>query len=133
MRNVILIALILAGAYVKRGLVTAMLSPAVTVSESIPADFPGDLPLPKGAECKQSSKMAGTSRVEFKVKQSAADVARFYENELPGQGWEVERMDEDVKQDKNLEGVVAQKSGHFLAAMIAPLDSGSSELVLVVK
>jgi hypothetical protein len=58
---------------------------------------------------------------------------RFYETELPTQGWAVGQMGDDMKEEQNEEGFVAAKNGHSVSALVVPLENGTSELTLMVR
>ena len=72
-------------------------------------------------------------QVEFNVKQPAASVLRFYETELPSQGWQVERMGDEMKEDNGEEGIAGSKDGRFVAVVVTPLKNDTSALTLIVK
>jgi hypothetical protein len=134
MKSVFIAGLVLAAFFVRRSIMTAMFSPlAGTVSHSIPADFPSDVPMPPDAKCEESVKRGNRFVVDLTVKQPVTSVVRFYESELASRGWQVERISDDDK-DEGQEGIGAAKDGHMLAAIISPLKGGdSSEVKLTVR
>lgn len=107
--------------------------PPASVSRSIPTDFPSDVPIPPGAKCEESSKIGDSIHLDLVVNQPVPEILRFYERQLPAQGWAVGLMGDDMKEDKAEEGVIGAKNGHSVSAIVAPLEDGSSELKLLVR
>lgn len=136
-RNAFLAVLIMCAFFLRRTLFTAMTGGALAsvpaISKTIPADFPADVPIPKDAKCDLSSKTAGGVQIQLNVKQTPSEVMRFYETELPAQGWAVGQMGDDMKEEPNEEGFVAAKNGHSVSALVVPLQNGTSELTLMVR
>jgi hypothetical protein len=56
----------------------------------LPDNFPKDIPIYKGAKIQMSSSQPKASLVHFVVDASVADAAKFYQDELKKQGWEIE-------------------------------------------
>jgi hypothetical protein len=134
MKNVYIAVLVMAAFFVRRSITTAMFGPLTgSVSHSIPADFPSDVPLPPDATCEEASKRAGIFQVELTVKQPVTSVVRFYESELASRGWQVERMGSDDRDAGQYDGVSASKDGHMLAALVMPRNGGSAEVSLTVR
>ncbi len=99
----------------------------------MPTDFPSDIPIPPGAKCEESSKIGGTVRVELAVKESPDAALRFYEGQLPAQGWAAGRIGEEMKEDPTEEGFLATKNGHTLAAIVTPSRDGTAGVALVLR
>src|SRR3981081_1265266 len=137
MRNLYLAGLVLAAIIVRRSLGNLVFGPVkgsgAVVSQSIPADFPSDVPMPPDAKCEEASKIAGVYQVELTVRQPVLSVVHFYEGELANQGWQVERVSDEMKEEEDEQGVVASKNGHMFAASISPLKDGSSEVRLSIR
>lgn len=57
---------------------------------ALPASFPKDVPVLKGATVKVAMTQGKQMVVHLHVTSAAADAAKFYNDELKGQGWEIE-------------------------------------------
>lgn len=115
-----------------------MFSPAAgTVSQSIPEEFPGDIPMPPDAKVQQSAKRMGMFQVELTVKEPVLSVVHFYEGELVSRGWHVERLGDEFNEERGREGgqegVGASKDSRMFIALISPLKDGSSQVSLTVR
>jgi hypothetical protein len=58
---------------------------------ALPDDFPKDVPIYKGATVKTAMQTKDMVMVHFRVPTASfAEVAKYYQDELKGQGWEIE-------------------------------------------
>lgn len=90
-------------------------------SVPLPDNFPKDVPLYTGAVVKMAASHGGQLVVHLQTAASCADVAKFYQDQLKGQGWEV-----DTTMNMGDTGMVmAKKSGRQCAAVIAKQDDGA--------
>jgi hypothetical protein len=65
----------------------------VTAADSgvaLPDNFPKDVPIYKGAVVKIASTQDKTMMVHMEVAASVADALKYYQDELKGQGWEIQ-------------------------------------------
>ena len=104
----------------------------ISVSQTIPADFPSDVPIMPEAKLGEVRKMRGTFSVDMSVNQAPVSVVHYYESELARQGWFVARFTDEDKEDDNEDGVSATKNGHRTVVSLYGSDSSSSDLKLIV-
>jgi len=57
---------------------------------ALPDKFPKDVPIYKGAVVKVSTTQGKAIMVQMEAQASAADVLKFYQDQLKQQGWEIE-------------------------------------------
>jgi hypothetical protein len=96
---------------------------------SVPADFPKDVYIVKGAKIQMSMKTPDGYMLNMQVEQSAAKLAETYETELKAQGWKQEGsfdMGEtrslSYKKDERQVAIVMGKSDAATTVMITVTD-----------
>ena len=90
-------------------------------SVPLPDNFPKDVPIYKGAVVKMAASQSGQLIVHLHVTASCADAAKFYQEQLKSQGWEI-----DTSMNMGDTGMVtAKKAGRQCAVVIAKQDDGT--------
>ena len=99
---------------------------------ALPDNFPKDVPILKGATVKIAMTQGKQMVVHLLVSGSVADAAKYYTDELKGQGWEIEttmNMGESsmlsAKKDKRQCTVVAAKESDGTLVQLSVSQEGS--------
>ena len=104
----------------------------ISVSQTVPADFPSDVPIIPGARCQEARKLRDAFTVELTVDEAPLQVVHYYESELARQGWLIERLTDEDK-DEYQEAISATKSGHRALVMVEGVSKSVSDVRLVVR
>lgn len=94
---------------------------------SLPADFPKDVHVVKGAKIQMSMKTPDGYMLSMKVEQSAAKLAATFETEMKAQGWEQEAS-LDMGETKSL----AYKKGERQTAIVMNKSDAVTEVMITV-
>ena len=110
-------------------------TPAKSVGARIvdlPADFPRDVPVLKGATVKVAMAQGNRMVVHLSTSSPVAEAARFYSEALQGQGWRIESstIASDLstlsaRKGKSLCGVTVSKEGRGTLVRLAISEAGS--------
>lgn len=99
---------------------------------ALPADFPKDVPILKGATLKVVMLHGEHMLVQLYTTVSIADAAKFYSAELKGQGWKIENSTNtgdmfivSAKKGNTLCGVTVAKEGKQTLVQLAVSRVGS--------
>lgn len=99
---------------------------------ALPDNFPKDVPILKGATVKVAMTQGKQMVVHLHVSGSVADAAKYYTDELKGQGWEIEttmNMGDSsmvsAKKDKRQCAVVAAKQSDGTLVQLSVSQEGS--------
>ena len=88
---------------------------------AIPDTFPKDVPIPKGAVARLTMTQGKAEMLHLHVAGTVADVVKTYQDELKGQGWEIEST-MNMGEASMLQ---AKKSGRQCSAMVMKDDAGT--------
>jgi hypothetical protein len=106
----------------------------------LPADFPKDVPIPKGAKVVAGSSGGKSDPVgasaALTTTEKPDDVAKFYKAKLPAEGWTVdENASAAAGGVSGAESVIANKDGRTLSVVVAtsPATSETSIILTVGK
>lgn len=98
---------------------------------AVPDSFPKDVPILSGATVKVAMTQGAQMVVHLHAARAVADVAKFYQDELKGQGWEIEtsmNMGDtsmlSAKKDKRQCSVVVAKEGNGALVQLAVSQEG---------
>ena len=92
-----------------------------TSGVALPDNFPKDIPIYKGAKVQMASSQPKVSMVQLLVDAAAPDAAKYYQDELKAQGWEIESTTN--MGDSSM--VVAKKENRSCSVMAMKQDNGS--------
>ncbi|OHE82605.1 MAG: hypothetical protein A2107_06880 [Verrucomicrobia bacterium GWF2_62_7] len=88
---------------------------------ALPDNFPKDVPLYKGAVVKMAASQGAQLVVHLHVAASIADAAKFYQDQLKSQGWEIG----STMNMGDTSMVTANKAGRQCAVVVAKEDNGA--------
>lgn len=88
---------------------------------ALPDNFPKDVPLYKGAVVKMAASQGAQLVVHLHVAASIADAAKFYQDQLKSQGWEIGT----TMNMGDTSMVTANKAGRQCAVVVAKEDNGA--------
>jgi hypothetical protein len=72
-------------------LVTAGFAQSRSASTTVPADFPKDIPIYKGAEVSSWNNKPPIPMLVLKSKDSKPNILAFYKKELAAKGWKIDK------------------------------------------
>jgi hypothetical protein len=72
-------------------LMAAGFAQSSTSSTTVPADFPKDIPVYKGAEVASWNNKPPIPMLVLKAKSSKSDILAFYKKELGAKGWKIDK------------------------------------------
>jgi len=91
----------------------------------LPANFPKDVPVYKGAEILQTSSHAGTDfSIAFQTRDAVDKVADFYKNEMESEGWESEQALTMPNR-----AILAYKKGNRMVTLMIAADEDGGTVV----
>jgi len=118
------------GAGAKMEIVTKEGKATVTSNEkgvALPANFPNDVPIMNGGVVTMAMETGGNLSVHLRGPASVADAAKYYEDGLKAQGWEIQ-----ATMNMGESTIVSAKKGKREVAMTASKDGGGSIVQLVM-
>ncbi|MBI5394994.1 MAG: hypothetical protein HZA91_06810 [Verrucomicrobia bacterium] len=94
---------------------------------ALPADFPKDVPILKGATVKMAMTHGKQFHVQLQAPGAITDATKFYEEGLKGQGWEIE-----TTMNMGDSTMLSAKKGGRQCAIVAAKDTGGTIVTLTV-
>lgn len=98
----------------------------------LPADFPRDVPVIKGATVKVAMSQGNRMVVHLYTSSPVAEAAKFYDEALKGQGWQIESstIASDMstlsaRKGRSLCGVTVSREGRGTLVRLAVSEAGS--------